>query len=225
MGETFSYRSGTETLIGYRARPDATNGAGLLIAPAFWGLRDFEKEQADYWAGRGYDVLAVDYYGDGWQTEDRDAATARMATVQTDRALLLRRMQAALETVRGWGARRVGALGFCLGGKAVLDLGRAGQAEAIVTFHGVYDRPPSPTQAMPPVLLCHGWADPLATPAQFGEMVAELEEHCADWHALTFGRTGHAFTNPARTADYVEASARRSLKAAETFLSERLLGG
>ncbi|SFI62389.1 dienelactone hydrolase family protein [Jannaschia pohangensis] len=223
MGEAYSYAAAGETMVGYRARPATPNGAGLLIAPAFAGLRDFEMAQADLWATKGYDVLAVDYYGDGWRTEDSAEAATKMATVQSDRPAFLRRMQAALSEVRGWGAARVGAFGFCLGGKAVLDLARSGQGDAIVTLHGVFDAPGTPTVAMPPVLLCHGWADPLATPAQFGVLAAELEEHCADWQALCLGRTEHAFTNPGRPDGYVERSARRSFAATEAFLAEKLV--
>ncbi|MEO0859641.1 MAG: dienelactone hydrolase family protein [Pseudomonadota bacterium] len=212
-------------MVGYRARPSAPNGAGLLIAPAFAGLRDFEMEQADLWAQKGYDVLAVDYYGDGWRTDVVSEAAAKMAEVQADRPRFLRRVQGALAQMD---AGKVGAFGFCLGGKAVLDLARSGQGDAVVSLHGVYDRPPYETQTMPPVLLCHGWNDPLASPAQFTEMAAELEAHCPDWHALTFGQTGHAFTNPANASDggdmgYVPVSARRSGAAVEAFLTEHLL--
>lgn len=225
MGERYDYSCDGQRLIGYRARPDAPNGAGLLIAPAFAGLREFEMAQADLWATMGYHVLAVDYYGDGWRTDVSTEASAKMAEVQADRAMFLRRMQAALAEVRGWGAARVGAIGFCLGGKAILDLARSGQGDAVVGLHAVFDAPPSPTQSMPPVLLCHGWADPLATPEQFEVMVAELEEHCEDWHALCFGRTEHAFTNPGRPDGYVARSARRSFGAAQAFLAEALLTG
>lgn len=222
MGERYTYTA-DRTLVGYRAKPASPNGAGLLIAPAFAGLRDFEMAQADLWAAKGYDVLAVDYYGDGWRTDDTAKASDKMAEVQADRATFCARIQAALSEVRGWGAARVGAMGYCLGGKAVLDLARSGQGDAVVGFHAVFDAPPTPTQAMPPVLLCHGWADPLATPAEFGTLVDELEAHCADWHALCFGRTEHAFTNPDRPDGYVERSARRSVAAAEAFLAEHLL--
>lgn len=228
MGERYDYETAGETMVGYRAKPDTPNGAGLLIAPAFAGLREFEMEQADRFAALGYDVLSVDYYGDGWRTDDASEASTKMATVQKDRAALLRRMRAALAEVRGWGAATVGAMGFCMGGKAVLDLARAGDGDAIVSLHGVYDRPPFETIAMPPVLLCHGWGDPIATPAQFGALAEELEAHSDDWHALCFGQTGHAFTNPARTdgtpgMGYVERSAIRTWAAVEAFLAERLI--
>lgn len=226
MTERHSYEAGGTTMLGYRARPETPNGAALLILPAFAGLRDFEMAQCDRFAALGYEVLGVDYYGGGWTATSKEEAAAAMAVLQNDRRLLLTRTEAALDQMRPHGSR-VGALGFCLGGKAVLDMARAGHLDAAVSFHGIYDRPPWETQAMPPVLLCHGWGDPLATPAQFGEMTEELEAHSSDWHALCFGQTGHAFTNPGQVSDvpdmgYVERSARRSWAAAEVFFAEKL---
>ncbi|GIT91083.1 hypothetical protein JANAI62_15380 [Jannaschia pagri] len=229
MGAAYAYRSGADTLVGYRARPKIPNGAGLLIAPAFAGLRDFEMAQAEAWAARDYEVLAVDYYGDGWWTDRAEAAWARLQEVQADRATFCARMQAVEAEVRG-GPRRVGAFGFSLGGKAVLDLARSGGADAVASLHGLYDPPGTPNYRMPPVLLCHGWDDPLATPEQFAEMTRELDAHCDDWHALTSGGTGHAFTNPGSqadgqpNADYAARSAQRAWAATERFLAEHLRG-
>ncbi|MEM7490940.1 MAG: dienelactone hydrolase family protein [Pseudomonadota bacterium] len=225
MGQSVEYEAEGTRMIGYRARPEALNGAGLVIAPAFAGLRDFEMAQADRFAGLGYDVLAADYYGEGWRTDDAGAAAARMAELQDDRPRLLRRMQAALAQLA---TAKTGAFGFCFGGKAVLDLARAGETDGVASLHGLYDRPPLETRAMPPVLLCHGWQDPLADPDAFAGMAAELETHCDDWHALAFGGTGHAFTNPGQTQSvpgmgYVETSARRTWRAVEAFFADVLL--
>ncbi|MEM8822296.1 MAG: dienelactone hydrolase family protein [Pseudomonadota bacterium] len=226
MGETVEYEADGTRMFGYRARPEAPNGAGLLIAPAFAGLREFEMEHADRFAGLGYDVLAADYYGDGWRTDDSTEAAAKMAELQADRPVLLRRMQGALSQLD---SAKTGAFGFCFGGKAVLDLARVGDTDGVASLHGLYDRPPFETSAMPPILLCHGWQDPLADPDAFADMAAELEEHCPDWHALAFGATGHAFTNPGQTQSvpgmgYVEASARRTWRAVESFFADTLLG-
>ncbi len=49
---------------------------------------------------------------------------------------------------------KTGAIGFCAGGKCVLDLARAG-ADILggVSFHGVYDAPPFPNAAITAKLL------------------------------------------------------------------------
>ena len=225
MGERIDYDADGTAMVGYRARPERPNGAVLLVVPAFMGLRSFEKAQCDRFAAMGYEAMGVDYYGEGWTTEDGAAASKAMAELNGDRGVLLRRCAGALEIARGWGGK-VGAMGFCFGGKAVLDMARAGHLDAAVSMHGIYDRPPFATGTMPPVLLCHGWNDPLAKPADFEAMAAELEAHSPDWHALCFGQTGHAFTDPARGGDagmgFVDRSASRTWAAVETFLAEKL---
>ncbi|TFL18730.1 dienelactone hydrolase family protein [Jannaschia formosa] len=225
MGERHPYDAGGTGMLGYRARPERPNGAGILVIPAFFGLRDFEMAECDRYAAMGYDVLGVDYYGDGWVASDMDEAGAAMGKLNGDRRTLLVRTQAALAEL---GAARTGAVGFCFGGKAVIDMARAGDLQAGVSMHGIYDRPPWETEKMPPILLCHGWNDPLATPDQFVEMTKELEAHCDDWHALCFGGTGHAFTNPAQVSDdpgmgYVEHSAVRAQAGAEAFFASHLI--
>ncbi len=225
MGERFGYDADGRTMRGYRARSRTPNGGVLLVLPSYLGLCAFEMDQCDRFAGLGYEVMGVDYYGDGWTTDDGDVAARAMAGLDDDREALLRRNLGALDVARDWGGK-LGAMGFCFGGKAVLDLARAGHTDAAVSMHGIYDRPPFETRAMPPVLLCHGWNDPLAKPADFESMAAELEVHSPDWHALCLGQTGHAFTDPARDEGggmgYVDASARRTWAAVEAFLGEKL---
>ena len=219
MGTRIDYAADVN-LRGYRAGEGPT---GLLVAPAFAGLRDFEMEIADRYAARGFAVLGADYYGDGWVAADRAEAATAMAALNGDRARLLSRTRAGVDLLRAAGCARVAAMGFCFGGKAVLDLARIGAVDAAVSMHGLYDRPDFETGPMPPVLLCHGWTDPLADPAAFQGMCAELEAHSSDWHAVALGGTGHAFTNPANTGgdanmSYVARSAGRAFAAADALL-------
>jgi dienelactone hydrolase len=233
MGDRYEYRAGDVDAKGYRALPERPNGGGVLIVPAFWGLRDFEISVADAYAEEGYAVLAADYYGEGKVASDMDEAGGWMSTLNEDRERLLGRISGALDALNEFGGtRRVAATGYCFGGKAVLDLARSGaDFAAAVSQHGIYDRPSFETKDMKAaVLLCHGWDDPLATPEQFVAVTEELTEHCPDWHALCFGGTGHAFTNPAQTGDpgsgmgYVERSAERTDRAVRQFLADKLLG-
>jgi dienelactone hydrolase len=232
MGDRYDYAAGDIEARGYRALPERPNGGGVLIVPAFFGLREFEMSVADAYAAEGYAVLAADYYGEGKVASDMDEAGAWMGKLDADRERLLGRISAALDALKGFGGvGRAGATGYCFGGKAVLDLARSGaDLAAAVSQHGIYDRPGFETRAMTAaVLLCHGWDDPLATPEQFVAVTEELTEHCPDWHALCFGGTGHAFTNPGQTGEpgsgmgYVERSAERTDRAVRQFLADKLL--
>src|SRR3546814_343939 len=95
-------------------------------------------------------------------------------------------------------AERTAAIGFCFGGKCVLDLARTGaDLRGVVSFHGVYDAPPFPNVApiKPKILVCHGWEDPIAPPEAMVGLAKELTESGADWQIHAYGHTGHAFTD------------------------------
>lgn len=72
------YSDGTTEFVGQLALDNSIKGPrpGILVAPAFSGLKAFEIERAKRLAALGYAALAIDYYGDGRTTEDRDTAFA-----------------------------------------------------------------------------------------------------------------------------------------------------
>ena len=47
-----------------------------------------------------------------------------------------------------------------------------------------------------PILILHGWDDPLAKPRDVIELMQELTNKKAKWELNAYGHTGHAFTNP-----------------------------
>ncbi|MDQ2088297.1 dienelactone hydrolase family protein [Marimonas arenosa] len=225
------YDAGDTSCHGYLALPQG-NGPfpGVLVVPAFMGLSDMERGHADRLAAMGYVALGVDYYGNGALAGTRDEAAAMMGLLNTDRPLLATRMQAALDALKGLAqvdAGRCGAIGFCFGGKAVLDLARSGaDFRAGVSFHGVYDAPPAGSRDMTAaILILDGWDDPLDPPEVKVALAEELTAHCKDWQFLAFGHTGHAFTNPNANAPgmgFSETANARSWDAMARFFEETL---
>ncbi|UYV37409.1 dienelactone hydrolase family protein [Rhodobacteraceae bacterium D3-12] len=215
----------------------ASNQSGprpiVLVLPAFGGKGAFDIAVAERLAALGYVGFAVDVYGDGRQAASPEEASALMGEMTADRGAMLRRLLAAVDCA---GAQEVGdagrmaALGFCFGGKCVLDLARANAPlRGVISFHGVYDAPPEAAAGAiaPSVLVLHGWDDPLATPDDLTTLAEELSAREADWQVLGFGATGHAFTNPkAQNPEggmfYEPRSERRAWQAAERFLEEVL---
>ena len=175
---------------------------GVMIAPTFKGQSGFETQKAELFAALGYVGFAIDIYGQGRRGTTLAEASALMAVLNSDRALLLRHMQLATKTLCQLpqvDENKVAAIGFCFGGKCVLDLARSGaDICAAVSFHGIYDPPPlsSAKTIQAAVLVLHGWEDPLAPREQMTALADELTQHGADWQIHMFGHTGHAFTNP-----------------------------
>lgn len=210
---------------------------GVLLAHTGSGPRDlYLLWRASALAARGYMPLVVDLFGDAegaaW---DAPFARARMDELRADRSLLGGRMDAALRALRA-DARvdpsRCAAMGWCLGGKAVLDLARRGaDLRAAVSFHGVLDA--LPAELLAPrvrarLLICDGALDPLQSAHARAELLAQLAEAGADFEMTTYARAYHGFTCPAQRLnalegfDYEPGAAARAWEAARTFLLEAL---
>jgi len=201
----FDYSDGTNTFEGIVTYDDSSmkDRPIVLIAPTYKGQTEFEEKKAIKLAEMGYIGFAIDTYGKGKRGETVEEASALMNTLNDDRSLLLERMQLCMKVARAFpmvDQSRIGAIGFCFGGKSVLDLVRSGEELAgVVSFHGVLD-PPDINQDVDikaKVLVLHGWDDPLATPEQTVALTQELSRRKATWELVAYGDTGHAFTNPA----------------------------
>lgn len=202
---------------------------GVIIFPNVMGLKAFDVEKATTLAELGYVAFVADIYGKGQRPVDREAAFALGNEAGRDRRILQGRLLAALATIRAQpetDAAHVAAIGFCLGGKCVLDLARSGaDVDGVVSFHGVYDAPPfaNADSIRAKVLVLHGWDDPLCPPDATVALAAELTESKADWQIHAYGHTGHAFTSPTASGPglaYQPDADRRSWLAMRNFLAE-----
>ena len=201
----FDYSDGQNTFEGVVTYDDATrdNRPIVLVAPTYRGQTEFEEKRAIRLAELGYIGFAIDTYGKGKRGHTVDEALALMDTLNQDRSLLLERMQLCLKVAKSFpmvDTKKIGAMGFCFGGKSVLDLARSGEELAgVVSFHGVLDPPDinQDVEIRSKVLVLHGWDDPMATPEQTVALTQELKRRKANWELVAYGDTGHAFTNPA----------------------------
>lgn len=198
----------------------------VLIAGTFMGRSAFEEAKARSLAELGYVAVAIDLYGiDNWPA-NADEARKQMDALDTDRSELKTRLLAALDTALGSGMpvdpARIAAIGFCFGGKCVLDLARSGaEVAGVVSFHGLYDAPSFPNgDITAKILVLHGWEDSLAPPETVLGLAKEMTEAGADWQVHAYGHTVHAFTNPAREGMYSPLFDTRSWQAMRNFLDE-----
>lgn len=175
---------------------------GILVSHMWSGQSDFEVDKATELAKLGYVGFAIDNYGKGRRANGPEEAQILMDALNNDRPLLLERMLLAIKALknhRAVNASLIGAIGFCFGGKCVLDLARSGvDICGVVSFHGLLDPPPAhPNKEIKSaILVLHGWEDPMALPDDMVKLSHELNKYNADWNMHVYGHTGHAFTNP-----------------------------
>ncbi|MFY0636189.1 MAG: dienelactone hydrolase family protein [Vannielia sp.] len=173
---------------------------GVLVFHSIAWRGPIEMAAAERLAAMGYAAFVADTYGKA--PDGPEECRTLMNGLNADRSELRRRIEAALDWMRGAGETNGNhaAIGFCFGGKCVLDLARMGHEDvkAVASFHGLFDKPTWPGAPRFPasVLALHGWDDPLATPEETLALAAELDAAEADWQILAMGGVGHAFTNP-----------------------------
>jgi dienelactone hydrolase len=228
------YRDGDTLLEGFLCYDESRVGPlpAVLISHAWGGRDDFVERKARRLAWHGYAAFALDMYGKGRRGGSPEENQALMQPFIQDRALLARRINAALGAVRGLGAvdaRRVAATGFCFGGLCVLDLARSGaDVRSVVSFHGLLKPSGLPPQRITAkILMLHGYDDPLAPPEDVLAVAREFTQAGADWQLHAYGHTVHSFTNPqARSPEmgmnYNATADRRSWHALLQFLEETL---
>lgn len=199
-----TYSDKQQSYEGVIAFDDAIKGKRpvVLVSHTWVGQSQFEEDKAKELAKLGYLAFAIDVFGQGRRAKNADEAEALMNEMLEDRQELLNRILLAVDTIKEnemADTKKMGAIGFCFGGKCVLDLARSGiDMKGVVCFHGIFDPPGIEHEGdiKAKILVLHGWEDPLAFPKDIVSLGYELTERNAIWEMDVFGNTGHAFTNP-----------------------------
>lgn len=233
--QDLEYRSGEAVLAGVLFRDDAQKALqpGMLVAHQWTGISAHELERARRLAQQGYVVLCVDIYGKGIRPAVPEAGKVA-GSYKSNRPLLRERMLAGLNALKAQplvDAKRLGAMGFCFGGTAVLELARSGaDVRAVVSLHGGLDSPqPADGQAIKGrLLICHGAADPYVAAADIGAFFAEMAQAKVGLTFIAYPGAVHSFTqvsagnDASKGAAYQQEADEASWKTTMEFLSKEL---
>lgn len=206
--KTFELISTTENnveLISYVALPenaaDDKPVAGILVAPEWWGISDHTKSVAERLAEAGYAAVAMDVYGEGKITTDASMANMWMEQVTADQDMLMARCRLILNDFSDQLAvdgNNLGAIGYCFGGKIVLDMAReAMPLKAVATFHGnLSAKQPADKNFTAKVLVAHGHDDSMVSMDAVEGLKSELDAADVDYTIDVYDNAKHGFTNP-----------------------------
>jgi dienelactone hydrolase len=180
---------------------------GLVMVPDWMGMNADQIALAKQIAGKDYVVLVADVYGVDLRPKTPAEAGAASNSMYEHRADLRARVNGALDQLKAdagkspLDGRHWGAIGFCFGGAAALDLARSGaDIGGVVTFHANLSHDESfPDRIKARVLVLHGADDRFESPEQIAGFQQEMREAKADWAFLSYGGAVHCFAIP--TAD------------------------
>ncbi len=206
--KTFELISTTENnveLISYVALPESASAEnpapGILVAPEWWGIVEHPKNVTERLAKAGFAAVAMDVYGEGKLTADAAMANFWMEQVLEDKDLLTDRCRLILNDFcdqTSVDENNIGAIGFCFGGKVVLDMAREGMPlKAVATFHGnPAPKKPADSNFKAKVLVAHGRDDSMVSMDAIDELKKELDAAGVDYTVDVYDNAKHGFTNP-----------------------------
>lgn len=227
--EKVAYSDGDTPLTGLRMCPDGDARAAVAVFPTFMNSTPGVEAKAKALVEAGYSVLIGDFYGPD-APADFQQAFAAMTKLRADPEAARQRLRATIAQLRELEPDLPQlAIGFCLGGFAVLEMARDGQdLAAVASFHGLLETPlPASQPIKPRVLVCHGDADALVKRDQVMGFWEEMDGVSADWHFHSYAGVEHGFTNPhmldgSPNPAYNASADRQSWSAMHVFFDEVL---
>jgi len=210
MGEMVQFPFAGGTTGGYLAEPEQGSGPGVIVIQEGWGLVDHIKEVCDRFAAEGFVALAPDMYH-GKSTKSPDEAGKLMMALRIDEAE--RDLSAAvdyLETQDSTTSKKVGVVGFCMGGAlALYAASKNSKIGACVIFYGIHPKvKPDLPNIHAPVLGNYGEKDKSVPPAVVHDLERQLKDLGKQVDMKIYKDADHAFFNDTRPEVYdAEASA------------------
>ena len=198
--DSFPYADDGAELTGLVYRPFGAPRAAVVVYPTIMNQGGSVLDKAASLAEHGYLAFVADFYGKNPENfeQSREFAQEIRATPEDFRRRI-RQAIGAMVSLPEATDLPFAAIGFCMGGGAVLELAREGAPlEAVVSFHGLLgtDLPAEPGKVSARILVCHGDADPMVPRSQVVSFWEEMDHAGANWHFHSYSGVKHGFTNP-----------------------------
>jgi carboxymethylenebutenolidase len=224
MGEMIEFPANGHQTSGYLAVPSSGTGPGLLVIQEWWGLVDHIKDVCDRFAREGFVALAPDLYNGVVTRSPDDAGKLFMALNIAKAGADLRGAADALLARPVVTSKRVGVVGFCMGGQLALYVAAEypDRIAASVDFYGIHPNVRiDPARLNVPVLCHFGTRDNSVKEADARTLVKHIEEAGGVVEAHYYD-AGHAFFNDSRPTVYDKACATAAWERTLAFLRRHL---
>lgn len=220
-----SYKSGDETVNAMLYTPQGKGPfPALVVIHEWWGLNDWVKEQASKLADQGYETLAIDLYR-GKVATTPDEAHEIMRGVPEDRAN--RDLLAAANYLRAQknvDPKRVGSVGWCMGGGYSLDLAvNDPQLKAAVINYGHLATDDVTLKKINAAILgVFGGKDRGISVESVKQFETKLRALGKSVDIHIFPEAGHGFENPSNKDNYRADDTAQAWKMTLDFLGAKL---
>jgi carboxymethylenebutenolidase len=222
-GKMIEFRANGRMAAGYLASP-STPGPGLVVIQEWWGLVDHIKDLANRFAAEGFVALAPDlFHGDMTKSPD-EAGKLLMALNIDETGKDLRGAARHLLSLPDVQPKKVGALGFCMGGQLALYAATEfpDDISAAVDFYGIHPKVLiSPEKLNVPILVHFAKRDKSVPEAQAHEFVHSLRSAGKAVDDYYYD-ADHAFFNDTRPEVYSPEAANLAWTRSLAFLRKQL---
>ena len=197
-GKQVTYKSGDENVSGMLYQP-AGKGPfpAIVVIHEWWGLNDWVKEQASKLADQGYVTLAIDLYR-GKVATTADEAHELMRGVPNDRSTKdLLAASSYLRSQKNVNPKKVGSIGWCMGGGYSLDLAINDPqlAAAVINYGHLASESDTLKKINAPILGLFGGQDRGIPVEDVQKFAAELKKLGKTVDVTVYPDAGHAFEN------------------------------
>ena len=220
---------GGETFDAFLARPPAGRGPGLVLFQEIFGVNEHIRAVAEQYALDGFVVLAPDVFWRqqrrielGYEGDDRQrgiamAGALKPAEVGSDLGAAVAALRARPELHGG----KVGAIGYCMGGRlAYLAAATAGVNAAVAYYGGgIHDQLDKAAGIGCPIQFHYAERDDHIPPSAVGKVREAMQGRTAEVHV--YPGAMHGFNCWAR-ASYQAASAALAHGRSLQFLATHL---
>ena len=143
MGDWTDVKGKDGSFRAYVAKPSGTPKGTVVVIQEIFGVNAVMRHKADWLAGEGFWAMAPDLF---WRLQPGIDITDKTEAEWAQAMDYMKRfdvpkgvedIQATIDAARGWGAKKVGAVGYCLGGLLAFLTAARTDSDASVGYYGV----------------------------------------------------------------------------------------
>ncbi len=203
----------------FLATPDSPNGGAIVVLQEIFGVTANIRAIAEDFASEGFFAIAPDLF---WRQErgveldpsieaDRERATAFLKNLDHQAAIADALVAAEFARDAGEGGNKVGAVGYCLGGKLAYVMSMQETITVAVSYYGVAIQADldKVDQIRSRLLLHIAGEDHLCPPEAQQQIVAAMESRGDQVAVIVHPGVGHAFARR-NSAPYDAEAAKRA---------------